>query len=343
MLYSFKSIEDQTIWDNFLYQQPVDTFLHTWEWGEFNRKINSRPGEKIFRIGVYESDMLVGVILLLKIVAKRGSYVFCPHGPITSKTDTELLQAIIEHCVTLAKGEKVDFLRFSPLLSDTKEHRDLFAKAGFRDAPIHAHPELAWMLDITPSSDELLKQMRKTSRHAIRKAEKDGVIVRESTSKTDLAKFHGLYTETVERQNFTPFSLEYLEQELDTFLQTDRMRIFIAEYKGEPVASSMVVFTPYSAFYHQGASSRKHGKLTAAHLLQWTAITAAQKRGCKRYNFWGIVDDSKPNHPWKGLSLFKKGFGGYSQAYVHAQDKPITLKYWLNYSVETLRRRKRGY
>lgn len=343
MSYSFSFIEDQTLWDTFLYQCPVDTFLHTWEWGEFNTKINNRPGETIFRVGVYEENTLVGVILLLKIVAKRGSYIFCPHGPIVINDTPELLKAIIEYCIGLAKKEKVDFLRFSPLLADTVEHRAAFSQAGFRDAPIHAHPELAWILDITPTSDELLSQMRKTSRHAIRKASKDGVIVRESTSMADLKKFHDLYTETVERQNFTPFSMEYLEEELNTFLKTDRMRIFVAEYNGEPVASSMVVFTPYSAFYHQGASSRKHSKLTAAHLLQWTAIMAAQKRGCQRYNFWGIVDDSKPNHPWKGLSLFKKGFGGYSQAYVHAQDKPLTFKYWLNFAVETLRRRKRGY
>lgn len=343
MKHSIALIEDRSLWEDFLYSRPVDSFLHTWEWGEFNKKINSRPGEAIFRFGVYENGNLVGLVLLLKIVAKRGSYIFCPHGPILANDSSELLATIIDHCVQFARSEKVDFLRFSPLLLDTPEHRAVFTQAGFRDAPIHAHPELAWMLDITPTSDELLAQMRKTSRHAIRKAEKDGVIVRESTGKTDLAKFHSLYTETVERQNFTPFSMQYLEQELDTFLEADRMRIFVAEYNGEPVASSMVVFTPYSAFYHQGASSRKHSKLTAAHLLQWTAITAAQKRGCQRYNFWGIVDDSKPNHPWKGLSLFKKGFGGYSQAYVHAQDKPLTLKYWLNYSVETLRRLKRGY
>lgn len=343
MSYHIKPLDDRTVWEQFLYDRPVDSFLHTWEWGEFNKKINTRTGEDVIRFGVYEDEQLIGLVLLLKIVAKRGSYLFCPHGPILSHDTPEVLEVIINKCIEFAKQEKVDFLRFSPLLLDTPEHRSVFSRAGFRDAPIHVHPELAWILDITPTPDELLAQMRKTSRHAIRKAMKDGVIVRESTSKEDLTKFHALYTETVERQNFTPFSINYLEQELETFLEKDRMRIFVAEYNGEPVASSMVVFTPYSAFYHQGASSRKHSKLTAAHLLQWTAINAAQKRGCKRYNFWGIVDDSKPNHPWKGLSLFKKGFGGYSQAYVHAQDKPLTAKYWLNYAVETFRRRKRGY
>ncbi len=189
-----------------------------------------------------------------------------------------------------------------------------------------------------------MKNMRKTSRHSIRKAEREGVIIRVSTSESDVEIFNDLYQATVERQKFTPFSLEYLKTELRTFMETDSMRIFVAEYNNEPVAAAMMVYTKYSGFYHQGASIRKYPKIPAPHLLQWTAIQEAKRRGCQRYNFWGIIDiESQPNHPWKGLSLFKKGFGGYSQAYVHAQDKPLTAKYWLSYTVETVRRKRRGY
>lgn len=343
MNYDIRSITDRAVWEQFLDCLPVDTFLHTWEWGEFNTQTNTRPGETIFRIGAYDGEKLIAVALLLKIIAKRGSYIFCPHGPIISSDHETILKTIIKYSIHLAISEKVDFVRYAPLLLNDEKYLSIFRSLGFRDAPIHVHPELAWILDITPSEDELLSQMRKTSRHAIKKAVKDGVTVRQSTSLEDLTKFHTLYTETVERQQFTPFSLKYLQNELSTFLEKDHMRIFVAEYRLEPVAASMVVFTPYSAFYHQGASSRKYPKLTAAHALQWEAIRTAKQRGCQRYNFWGIADEVQPNHPWKGLTLFKKGFGGYSQRYVHAQDKPLGIKYWLNFGIETFRRKKRGY
>ena len=63
--------------------------------------------------------------------------------------------------------------------------------------------------------------------------------------------------------------------------------------------------------------------------------------GCNYYNFWGIAPPDKPKHPWAGLSVFKKGFGGFEEAYLHAQDFPISPKYYLNYVVERVRKWRR--
>jgi len=62
-----------------------------------------------------------------------------------------------------------------------------------------------------------------------------------------------------------------------------------------------------------------------------------------KIQFWGIAPENRPKHPWTGLTLFKTGFGGYKEEYLHCQDLPVTLKYWLNYTVEKMRRIKRGY
>ena len=67
-------------------------------------------------------------------------------------------------------------------------------------------------------------------------------------------------------------------------------------------------------------------------------IQEAKRRGCKVYNFWGIVRDNQTHHPWYGLSQFKKGFGGAVESYVKAQDFVLSPRYWLTYGIETLRR-----
>ena len=59
------------------------------------------------------------------------------------------------------------------------------------------------------------------------------------------------------------------------------------------------------------------------------------------YNFWGVVPESEKNHPWAGLSLFKKGFGGKEKEYVKTQDYILSPMYWLTYIFEELRKRKR--
>ena len=61
------------------------------------------------------------------------------------------------------------------------------------------------------------------------------------------------------------------------------------------------------------------------------------------YSFWGIAPEDELNHPWKGLTLFKKGFGGRAEEYVKTQDFIISKKYWFNYIIERLRKTKRGF
>ena len=77
-------------------------------------------------------------------------------------------------------------------------------------------------------------------------------------------------------------------------------------------------------------------------LMQWEAIKEAKQRGCEEYNFWGIAPNDNKNHPWAGLSLFKKGFGGYRRDYVKTQDLPLSKVYTLiTRPFEKLRKIKR--
>ena len=77
--------------------------------------------------------------------------------------------------------------------------------------------------------------------------------------------------------------------------------------------------------------------------MQWEAIKEAKNRGCLTYDFWGFTDPEKfPKHPWAGPTLFKMGFGGYKKEYVATQDFVISKKYWINYIIETFRKKIRN-
>ncbi len=332
-----KEIHDRAIWQSWFDNLSPDTFLQTWEWGEAQT-------DPIKRIGVFTpTGELQGAALLINIAARRARYILCPHGPLVAEDNDAALQAIIEYAISYGRNCGADFVRIAPLLTDLPKHRQIFSAQGFRKAPIHVHPELSWILNLSPEQDKLLANLRKTTRYSIRKAEKDGVTIRSSTEPTDLELFWNLYQATVVRQHFTPFSLAYLEREFHVFTQHQAARLFLADHQGETVAGALIIFTPQSAFYHHGASLQKDPKLTAAYLLQWAVIKYAKERGCRKYNFWGISPENEPKHPWAGLSLFKKGFGGEAHRYVSAQDKPLSTRYWLNWGVETIRRYRRGY
>ncbi len=330
-------------WNAFLEKKKPHTFLQSWNWGEFNKA----DGHRIFRLGIYNHAVLTGIALTIKIKAKRGAFLFVPHGPVLEDpTDTHALIHLFQFLSNLGKHEKCSFVRISPLTLLTPENQEVFEDLGLKRAPTHMHSELNWILDITPSEDHLLKEMRKTTRYSINKAEKDGVTIETSDKPEDVKLFNSIYKSTVDRQNFTPFSLKYLEKEFEAFSKTPSKEsgalLFFAKYNNEVISTAIIIFENGGAFYHQGASILKYPKIPASYLLQWEIIKEAKRRGCTFYNFWGIAPEGRPKHPWAGLSLFKKGFGGYSEEYVPAMDLKLNSKYWVTYFIEKARKAYRG-
>jgi peptidoglycan pentaglycine glycine transferase (the first glycine) len=337
MALSIRIVEDKTQWESFVLSTPTYTFLQAWNWGEFNRAL----GDKVFRLGLFEEGELAGVALILKVHARRGSFLFCPHGPLIKWENPTHLDALLNHVKDLARQEGVAFIRISPLILEGAESRRLFHKHGFRDAPIHMHAEATWMLDIRPSEEELLAGMRKNTRYYVRRAARDGVEVFQSRDPADVAVFNALYQETVDRHSFVPYSEEYLEKQFGAFAADDQVAVFLARYGGEVLSGAIIMFYGRAAFYHHGASSSRHPKIPSSYLLQWEAVRAARRRGCTLYNFWGIASTEDPQHPWAGLTFFKQGFGGFRVDYLHAQDLPLSPLYWFTYGVEAIRRRRR--
>lgn len=332
-------IDKREEWQQFIDEALPHTFLHTWEW-----KLSQEVlGNKTFNLGIYNENKLIGVAFVYKIVARRGSFLFCPHGPIIKEEKEKAFAELFIYLKDLAKKEKVDFIRISPIEKRNQEIEDQYKNLGFRGSPIHTHPELSWMLDVSITEEQLLKDMKKRTRYSITKAQKDNVRIVSSTDSGDIEKFYDTYLETASRQIFVPFSKNYIKKEFEIFNRDGKILLFFAKLQEEIIATAMIIYSNGSGFYHHGASTRNHANIPASEYLQWHAILEAKKRGMNYYNFWGIAPEELVNHPWVGITRFKKGFGGFAEEYIHSQDYPITIKYWLNYAVETLRRIKRRY
>jgi len=341
---NIREIDDKEIWENFLLECKEKTFLDSWNWGEFQKSL----GNKIWRIGIFENENLLGLALVVKIEAKRGKFLFIPHGPNLKIEDKEkklkLLRVLRDELERIAKSEDCDFIRISPIFKKTKENEEIFSILGFKNAPIFIHPEITWELNIEKSEEDILAGMRKTTRYLIKKAQKEQLLtIREENSLEGVSLFNKIYLETKERQHFVPFSLEYLQKEFLAFKDEGQISILLGDYKGEIIAGGIFIFWQNLAFYHHGASSRKYSKIPTSYLLLWEAIKKAKQKGCKVFNFWGIAPTDSPKHPWAGLTLFKIGFGGEKKEYVKTKDLPLKKKYWINYIVETLRKWKRRY
>jgi len=343
-----KEITSKEIWEGFLSGCSEKTFLNSWNWGEFQKKIE----EKIWRLGIYNNQELIGVALAIRIKAKRGTFIFVPHGPNIINYKFQILNILLTKLKKIAKEEKASFIRMAPFWERTEENIKTFEQIGFKGAPIHIHPELTWELNLDSSEEELLKGMRKTTRYLIKQAEKNPEIeIIKSQNINDLEGFSQLLNKTASRHHFTPFSLGYLRNQLSCFSPDNEFIIFLGKYKGEIISSAVIIYWQKIGFYHHGASSPQNNKTPVSYLLQWEAIKEAKMRGCVKYNFWGIAERNWKleignwkffRHPWAGLTLFKIGFGGYKKEYLKTQDFPLSKKYYLTYFFEKIRKVKRG-
>jgi lipid II:glycine glycyltransferase (peptidoglycan interpeptide bridge formation enzyme) len=299
-------------------------------------------------MGVYDSGELVLIALVVKVVARRGRFLLIQHGPNIRVQSSDLkiksLKVLLEELKKIGKEEEMDFIRIAPILINSEENKKIFQDLGFLKSPMHANAYSAtWKLDLSASEEELLKNMRKTTRYLIRQAEKNPDI---SIEKSDKLGYIGVYQKlnenVAERQRFVPFSFEYIKDEFEVFSKDKQALWLLGNYRGELAAAALVLFWSGVDFYHQAASDSKYAKLSIPYLLQREAIKEAKKRGCVLYDFWGFTDPEKyPRHPWAGPTLFKMGFGGKAYEYVKTRDFPLSFKYWLIYAFEKLRVIKR--
>ena len=329
-----QEVKNKEVWEGFLEKCQGKTFLQSWNWGEFQEGM----GNKIWRFGILNEGELFSVALAVKVRAKRGTFLLVQHA-------LDVSELLLNKLKEIAREEKCDFIRVAPLMERNDENKKLFRDLGFRESPMHANAyEATWKLDLTPSEDELLAHMRKTTRYLIRQAQKNtNITIEKSNSADHIEIYQKLNKEVAKRQNFVPFSDSYIKNEFEIFAKDGQALWLFGKYRGELAAGALIIFWSGIGFYHQAASLSKYAKFSIPYLLQWEAIKEAKSRGCRLYDFWGYVDTKyQRNHPWAGPTLFKMGFGGRAYEYVKTQDLPLSKKYWLTYIFEKLRKIKRG-
>ncbi len=335
---NIKEIVEKKEWENFIATHEEANFLHSWYWGEFYENLN----QKIQRTGFYKNKKLLGVMLSIVEKAKRGQYLIVPGGPIIDWQDSEIVGAFVRELRKIAILNNCSFARVRPQLIDSEFFRNLFKKLRFTKAPMHLHAELTSQLDITKKEEELLKQMRKNTRHEIKSAIAQRIKILKSEDPKDIRQFYNLQLKTAKRQKFVPFTYGYLYKQFKVFAKNKNAILYKAYFKNKLLAQAFIIFYGNEAAYHYATATEKGRKYPGSYLIQWEAILEAKRRGMKRYNFWGVAPIENTKHRFYSLSVFKRGFGGENVAYLHTQDFVINYpKYFINYTIERIRKLRR--
>ncbi|MFB6182348.1 MAG: lipid II:glycine glycyltransferase FemX [Candidatus Magasanikbacteria bacterium] len=341
-MYKVKQIKNKEKWEQFVKNKEFSLFVQSPKYGEFyeNRE------EEYWIFGIFKDGDLIGGSLVVSTHAKRGDFLYLPYGPILeTKKKEKAMNELISYISEFASEKGFDFIRVSPFMDNNEENKELLDNVGLRPSPMHILAETSWVLDITKKEKRLMMNMKKNHRNMVRRCMREDVKIEVREDKEALKELNDMHDIVAERHDFERFPRDYINKEFKVFNQEKEAYIYHAYLpNGELDSSSIIIFYGNMAVYRHSASLRKNNKLSTSYLIQWEAIKEAKSRGMDWYNFWGIApDDADSDHPFYGITRFKKGFGGQKKDLMHCHDRPISYKYWFNWLIESVRRYNRGF
>ena len=324
------------------YNKLVTHVIQSWQWGEFRKSL----GIPVLRYGLYKKGKLSKAFqLTLHKIPFTNQYVgYLPKGPFPDKELAEALRKIgKENNCAFIKIEPDVILRMksegslaNASISGTSPEILRFAQndkidPSFIKSPKPLFTKYNFILDLTKSEEELLKNMHPKTRYNIKVAQKHGVKVEERTDYRAFEIYLKLYFETTKRQGYHGHNKQYHRKVWETLKAANMARLLIAFYEGKPLTTWMLLNFKDTLYYPYGGSSRTHPEVMANNLVAWQALKLGKKLGLKKFDMWGALGpDASPKDPWFGFHKFKQGYGGKLVEYIGTYDLVFNWPvYWM--------------
>ncbi|HEX7483962.1 MAG TPA: peptidoglycan bridge formation glycyltransferase FemA/FemB family protein [Candidatus Saccharimonadales bacterium] len=271
--------------------------------------------------------------VLEKYVFGLGKLWYLPKGPgITSVRE---LDDILANLTDFANQEGVFAVKIEPELLDSDETRADLLKLNLRKvSPIQ--PNFSTVtLDISADLDTVMASLNQKGRHAIKRAERDGVTVERVESNDENCRLMYKLLATTAEGSFRIRKYNYYKTFWQRYAHEDEGQLFFAYVDGKIVAGAYAVIFGAKSTYKDGASIRERTVYGASHLLQWHVITWAKEKGSVIHDFCGSPPASEiknPEHPHYGIGRFKTSFNKEVTDYIGAWDivvKSAAYKLWI--------------
>jgi len=164
------------------------------------------------------------------------------------------------------------------------------------------------ILDLEKNEEKLLSEMDKDCRAEIRQAERNGLKVRQGSSKKDLKLFHQIHIPSWNRTGMHPQAFEHYDEMWKHLGGEKTIKLFFAEQEGKAVSAVLLHTFKDGVFYWGGCSLPEALKLKANNYLLWSAAKWAKSAGYKWFEI-GIFDSFKgSNHKEYSVGQYKAQF-----------------------------------
>jgi len=277
----------------------------------------------------------VAITILEKKVFGLGKLWYLPKGP--GVTSVRELDELLPSLKKFAKKEGVFMMKIEPeLIKNDETLADLLKLGLVKVRPIQ--PNFSTVLvDISPDLDTVMKNLNQKGRHAIRRAERDGVTVKQVEANDKNCRImYDLLAETAASAGFRIRDYSYHRSFWERYAKAGLGQLFFAYVDDKVVAAAFAIAYGKKGTYKDGASVRERAVYGASHLLQWHVIQWMKTKGVTIHDLCGAPPSDQinnTNHPHYGIGRFKTSFNKEVTDYIGAYDviiRPAAYALWTN-------------
>ncbi len=271
---------------------------------------------------------------LEKHVPLCGKFWYLPKGP--GLTSVEAINNLLPDLQQFARTKGVFAIKLEPEIIETDETLAALSRLGVvRTNPVQPNVSTV-LIDTAPELDDILASFNQKGRHALRRAERDGVTVYPAeVNEPNMQQMYQLLAATAAgRFDASLRSYDYYRNFWKSFAENETGSLFFAEFEGRIVASAFCMYLGKKGTYKDGASERDKSTYGASQLLQWEVIKWMKERGVTSYDLCGTPHSSRINdttHPHYGMGRFKTSLNKHVTDYVGCWDvvvNPRAYRLW---------------
>lgn len=295
-------------WSDLLLQFDDATIYQTWSLGEVHR-----GGNNLSHMVLLKHGEVVGLcqIVIKKFPMVNTGVADVYSGPLWRKRGGDLNVENFHHMIRFLKDEyalnRGLLLRIWPNEFEYSKYEFvmILETLGFQRNTSEP-PQRTLLLDVSSSLEVLRKNLSKTWRLHLNRAEKSKLKVIEGSSDPLYERFLVEMEEMVVRKRFVP-KINYdkyriIQKELPENL---KMKILACEFESKPVCTIICSAMGDTGIYFFGATANEGLKTNASNLLHWRMIQWLKENGYRWYDLGGINPKESP-----GTYQFKRGLAG---------------------------------
>lgn len=294
---------DRQQWETFVAGHPQGTIFQTPDYADVHA---NAPGFTPFVLAIMDDNTLVGILVaIISRVYKQPplsyftSRAIVSGGPLVKDNDPALAALLIEKYAT-EMSHRVIYSQF----------RNSFDMSSFKEAfaKVHAKYEehLNILVDLTKTEATLWSEVRPQRRNKIRKAQKNGLTVRELEDSDSIEQSYPILKEVYQHAKLPLFEPSLFTNAFKRLHPKKMLKIY-GVFLNEQLIGTMYTLCFNGRIYDWYAGSyRKHYTSNPNDILPWEIFLQSQAEGFTLFDFGGA---GKPNVPY-GVRDYKILFGG---------------------------------